>query len=173
MKLHVDLSEIKPVQPNLASRYDAYRRDLLRELRTLDNPHDAYKPTISTLAMYLTALEEDIGETEQFKDFQKPLTAEGMMALACEGPVVVINVSKERSDAIIVTQSELALLELPEMTYTELQKRIGVLTALRNKAWRDGSRRVTKKPTWTITNASNALLWLWRWLFVVSLTQRP
>lgn len=161
IKLQVDLFELRKLNPGLANTYDDYRRILLKKLRNPDEPHTVNGPTIDMLSTWLAGLETDIRELEQFKDFQQPLTEEEMKVLACDGPVVAINVSKLRSDAIIVTKSEIKMLNLPNMKYDELKKRISILNGLSNEARRDLMPRVKKKPVWTTADASEALLWLW------------
>ncbi|KAM0489960.1 hypothetical protein ACHAP8_012064 [Fusarium lateritium] len=51
-----------------------------------------------------------------FHDFLQPPPAESLMAAAKSGPIVVINVSLYRCDAILVECERVRLLELPEFT---------------------------------------------------------
>ena len=161
MKLKVDLVQLRELDSNLAGKYEDYRRLLLKALRNPDIPYTVNGPTIDMLSSWLAALETDIRKLDQFKNFQQPLTEEEMKALARGGPVVAVNISKERSDAIIVTESEIKGFNLANMKYDELKRRIRILNGLSNEARRDIRPRVVKTSAWTVADASEALLWLW------------
>ena len=45
-----------------------------------------------------------------------------IMALASRGPIVIFNVNDRRSDAFLVTTTEIRLLTLPELTYKAVEE---------------------------------------------------
>lgn len=87
-----------------------------------------------------------------FERFQLPPTPETLIAMASEGPIVIINTTNLRSDAIIVT-SEIKSLALPDMVFAEVEQRMQQLGRVVR-----GSRS-----TYPARNREleGLLLWLW------------
>lgn len=160
MRLKVDLSALYKINIPLASKYDELRRLLLRELRNKDMKNDAFRASLDVLSTAMAAQENEIRELEEFQDFQKPLSVEKMKELASQGPIIVINVSKLRSDAFIVTKEEITLINLPCLSYQELEPRINVLEKLGNGG-RQNFIRFDDSPIPTDTDPADVLQWLW------------
>ena len=160
MRMKIDLSALYKIDSNLAAKYDDLRRLLLKELRITDTATDAFKGTLDVLSTAMAAREEEIRELEEFKDFQKPLSAAKMKELANQGPIVVINVSELRSDAFIVTENEIKLINLPCLSYKELKLRIDALEKLGNGG-RTGIVRFDNESNSTDMDPTEILLWLW------------
>lgn len=84
--------------------------------------------------------------------FQLPPSFEELTEMATEGPIIVFNCTKLRSDAIIVTSAIKSLI-LPKLKYSEVQERMGQLA------------RVTRGPrsTYSSRNREMEVLLLWLW----------
>ncbi|KAK4960803.1 hypothetical protein LTR66_012868 [Elasticomyces elasticus] len=101
--------------------------------------------------------EEKIRELPEFKRFQLPPSPTDLMELSNFGPVVTFNVTEYRSDAFLVTSSDIRALSLPELKFEVLKANVELLT---------GTGRVTDGPDRTIhvRNAElrKVLEWLWK-----------
>jgi hypothetical protein len=65
---------------------------------------------------------EKIRNVDGFQDFLKPSRYQALRKAAAEGPVVLINVSKRRSDAIIISATaEPILVPLPNISPEDLE----------------------------------------------------
>lgn len=96
---------------------------------------------------------DHIHQLPGFDGFQRAPTAEDLMAMASEGPIVICNCNALRSDAIIVTGTSIRSLSLPGLIYSEITDRITQFTRLVQGPLRTSSMRNKEM--------SNALLWLW------------
>lgn len=89
-----------------------------------------------------------------FERFHLPPSAEELIAMAAEGPIVIINTTTLRSDAIIVRSSRpITSLQLPRLVFSEAKERMARLPGLVR-----GSH-----PTYSSRNGEldRLLLWLW------------
>ena len=163
IRLKVDLTALKSEDSRLASRYEHSRRELTKATKNLGNSEDYYfsRKVQMTSFLELAALEEEIRELDAFKNFQQVLTEKDMKALASEGPIIAINVSRYRSDAIIVTTEDIILVELRNMKYEDLHRKMADLDALNDGSRRDLASRVPSQQVNGKEAASSALLWLW------------
>lgn len=94
-----------------------------------------------------------IRQTPGFEGFQLPPSSEELTAMAAEGPIVVFNCTRIRSDAIIVT-SVVKSLMLPNMVFSEVRERMGQLArVVRGKRSTYSSRN---------QELGEVLLWLWK-----------
>ena len=75
-------------------------------------------------------------------------------ALAASHPIVVLNVSELRSDAIILARHDIKILHLPELKYSELGERAKVLLLMLDNLGDDGYLKCSK----TMKNIQE---WLW------------
>lgn len=74
----------------------------------------------------------EIRELAGFEDFQRPLTAQQILDDAGAGPVVVLNVGRYRSDAIIVSKGSIQIVPLPKVTPRTLtDETLALLEALK------------------------------------------
>lgn len=55
-------------------------------------------------------------EVPVFEDFLRPPRSQALFAAAAAGPVVIVNVSRWQCDALIVTTSNVDVLELPDLS---------------------------------------------------------
>ncbi|XEV01119.1 hypothetical protein FSHL1_006406 [Fusarium sambucinum] len=112
-----DVSNLKEKHPSLADSFVALLNELdlpsqdsgsTVELSAINRRHQASREFDEVI--------EQIRTQDGFHDFLQPPPAESLMAAAKSGPIVVINVSLYRCDAILVECERVRLLELPEFT---------------------------------------------------------
>jgi hypothetical protein len=60
---------------------------------------------------------------EGLEDFLRPQPLDTLLRAAAHGPVVVVNVSRWRCDALVVTTDGVRVVELPDLTTTEVARR--------------------------------------------------
>lgn len=139
---------------------------LIRLRTEIDSPSaDAYQDPVSQYAdenqrnRRVQAINE-MGETLRyirrlpgFDGFQLPPSADELTAIGAEGPIVIFNTTEVRSDAIIVTGSDIKSLALPGLVFSEAENRMKELTLLVRG----------KRSTYPARNKEmrKILLWLW------------
>jgi CHAT domain len=111
--------------------------------RTSDRRHTAARERIALLA--------EIRAQPGFADFLEPPPAAGLLGAAALGPVVIINISRYRCDALALTSDGIRLIELPDLRHGDVSQRVtrflGALDALQTGADGDtaillGARRI-------------------------------
>lgn len=86
-------------------------------------------------------LVEQVRALDGFDDFLKPPGLETLLPAAARGPVVIINVSRWRCDALIVRPTGVTLRPLPALTLDDATRRAGdYLSALQTAELADGER---------------------------------
>ncbi|MGW3283056.1 CHAT domain-containing protein [Streptomyces sp. NPDC001002] len=76
------------------------------------------------LARRLAGLVEEVRELPGFADFQRPLSAAELRRAAAQGPVVAVNVTQRRADALIVTPGEVSPVRL-DLTLDDVHRVAG------------------------------------------------
>lgn len=104
----------------------------------------------------LHEMSETLGHIRQlpdFEGFQLPPTADELIGMGAEGPIVIFNTTIFRSDAIIVTGSVVQSLALPKLAFADAKDRMSQLTRLVRG----------KRSTYLARNKEMGkfLLWLW------------
>ena len=161
-----DVSELGEKYPALCSRYMALQDELSSPLRMPEMECHVIPSATSTrnritrrieAVRELDALEAEIRCKDGFSRFQLPPSSTDFIALAQSigGPIVAFSISEIRSDAILVTQTEIKVLHLPGLDYRTLQEKSSLL-----------SNGVMKGPKRTMPDRLNVLkgvlLWLWK-----------
>ncbi len=83
------------------------------------------------LAREWDELVEQVRELEGFEDFLRPPRLESLLPAARGGPVVIVNVSRWRCDALIVRPDGVQAVELPELTQESVTEQVAAyLTAI-------------------------------------------
>ena len=160
-----DVSELSKEYPALCSRYKALQDELSSPLQVPDMESHVIPSMTSTgnrvtrrleAIRELDELEAEIRCKDGFSRFQLPPPSGDFITLARSigGPIVAFSVSKLRSDAILVTQTEIKALSLPGLDYQTLQEKSGILS------------NSVKGPKRTMLDRLNILkgilLWLWK-----------
>ncbi|MGW2997959.1 hypothetical protein ACWDA9_42155, partial [Streptomyces sp. NPDC001193] len=146
-----DLTDLHEKSPELAARY--------AELRDrLDPPADAPVGDRHRTAEEFTAVLDEIRALEGFASFALPPPAEELRAEASHGPIVVFNVSRFRSDALLLTAEGLTGLPLPGLDHTTLVDRINAFRRAQHTA-SSGTDPVEREEAQTVL--AGVLEWLW------------
>ncbi|KAI0023062.1 CHAT domain-containing protein [Xylariomycetidae sp. FL0641] len=145
-ELRADISLLRRKHPNLAEEFARLQQELRpqtsggRRTSTMDEPHSALR--VRTSLAYradrdFDHLLADIRSQPDFADFLLPLGIHDMKAAAGSGPVVIVNVSEHRCDAILVEVERIRALELPLLTAHDIQEntRKGDLGSPRVLGW--------------------------------------
>lgn len=94
-----------------------------------------------------------IREKPGFEGFQLPPRSEELMEMACDGPIIMVNSTTIRSDAIIVTTAYIRSLQLPKLEYALVEERMAQLIQM----VKGGPSTYNKRNE----NMEKLLLWLW------------
>ncbi|KAJ5175406.1 CHAT domain-containing protein [Penicillium canariense] len=137
--LKADISKLERRKPLLHSKYIQLRRQVLlnfssstswsfQDLRIRDRRSQSLSPATGSQRMeilqQLENLESTIRDDPEFHDFLRPPSVRTYMGLASAGPIVAFNVTRLRSDALIVTDKQIERLQLNELHYDTLEARI-------------------------------------------------
>ncbi|UQS25189.1 CHAT domain-containing protein [Amycolatopsis thermalba] len=138
-----DLSELRERAPGLAAEFEA----LGAEFET-DTTRDRL-----ALAAELEALAVRIRELPGLDRFLRPPSLDDLTAQAHEGPVVYVNVSRYRCDAVILTPDGVRARPLPDLTEDALRQRVRAFRAA--LAAEPGERQAAER------TIHDTLEWLW------------
>lgn len=137
--LKVDISKLKRHKPPLHAEYIQLRQQVLlnfssssswsyKELQSKARRSRILFPITGSDRMEITRrlekLESTIRAEPGFQDFLKPSSAETYMRLALTGPIVAFNVTRLRSDALIVTNKHIESLHLHDLHYDALEANV-------------------------------------------------
>ncbi|KAM5357624.1 hypothetical protein ACJZ2D_016078 [Fusarium nematophilum] len=106
----------------------------------------------------LAAKEAEIRQLEGFEFFQLPPTEDQIKDITKDGPLIAVNVTNVRCDAIVVTKEGIRLVKLKNMTFEDLEEKIAIFQTLGNESRRNA---VPRKKTKKKGLESEALIWLW------------
>ena len=133
---HPDLGELRARRPELATRLDELST-MLDGTTHLPPPSRWDRTTMPgspdriaqdtdrrmALAREWDELVEQVRGLDGFEDFLRPQRLTSLLPAAAGGPVVIINVSRWRCDALIVTSSDVDVVELPRLTQEDVVAR--------------------------------------------------
>lgn len=164
-----DASELRLVHPDIFDKFDRLRIEIDAPLGNQlwrNNPppreflgafhHQDAEDKRRRRALAIHEMEETLDYIRQlpgFEGFQLPPSAATLMSIAAEGPIVIFNCTKFRSDAIILTSSGIKMLPLPTMVLSTVEDWMAQLIVLIRG----------KRSTFAAWNnqLSKLLLWLW------------
>ncbi|RMZ84081.1 hypothetical protein DV737_g1251, partial [Chaetothyriales sp. CBS 132003] len=114
----------------------------------------------------LRGLERELSQTESeirrvpgFEEFALPLSKQACMALARDGPVATFNVTRYRSDAVVVMEDDIIHVDLPDLEYQELEEKV---LLLRKSGFTTRQRKaVPRREAAKAVDISSILMWLW------------
>ncbi|MFJ7325102.1 CHAT domain-containing protein [Streptomyces cyaneofuscatus] len=167
LEVRTDVTELRRKEPELADRFTALR------LR-LDVPETEFAggPPMSPSAMNRWAAEErrlavtdfeallaDIRRLPDLKGFLRPPTTAELCAQAGEGPVVVVNTSDFRCDALILHPDRIQVVPLPDLTEADAEAHAESL-AQAVAASQDPARTVLRRKA-AQDAVHETLGWLW------------
>jgi len=114
LEIRADLAALHDVADDLATRLEACRAML--DNATLANGASPAIDQRVALAREWDGLVGQVRELTGFEDFLKPPRLDRLLLAAEAGPVVVVNVSQWRCDALIVRADRVEVTELPGLT---------------------------------------------------------
>ncbi|KAK7446455.1 hypothetical protein Landi51_07402 [Colletotrichum acutatum] len=138
-----DLSDLRGRDSSLAHEYESLRARVSGVSTGLDEIYQE-----------LDICEAKIRQIEGFERFLLSPSLEELQAEACDGPIVVVNLSSFGADAIIVTKDDLQTLGLPEMTIHSMNR---VTVAKMTWAGRERDMEPEQAPRLGV----GMLEWLW------------
>ncbi|OCK82197.1 hypothetical protein K432DRAFT_349410 [Lepidopterella palustris CBS 459.81] len=118
-----DLSDLMAVNPGLCQKFE-HLREMVNSVG-----HDTEEYLQSNISLQkridvFSQLDETTNQIRKitgFERFQLPQSEPELMALAQAGPVVLFNSTPIRSDAIIVTSSQIEFVNLPELLFKDVE----------------------------------------------------
>ncbi len=155
-----DLTALREAAPDLAAELDRVRHELDSPADTLlGEPVPVAADHRMALADRWDALVRQARSVPGFESFLQPLSAPTLCETVGDGPVLVINVSRRRCDALLVTADGVRSLPLPGLSEEESTRRTNAyLAALREFA--RGRRGLAEQVA--LEQAVDELLrWLW------------
>ncbi|MFI5590002.1 CHAT domain-containing protein [Amycolatopsis sp. NPDC051758] len=120
LESRTDLSDLRDADPALADEFGYLCRQLDSE-----NPHEDRQVLASRFAELLTRIRAVPG----FDAFMLPRTVAQLAAEASGGPIVLVNVSQYRCDALVLTEAGVTVRPLPELELSAVRERLGALRA--------------------------------------------
>jgi hypothetical protein len=171
-----DISQLELRHPKLAARYKELRdmaypnteikMELVGNARDSSRAHssnNAQTPALFTsfenhrnYADELERLETEIRRLPGFSKFQLPPPPDQILSLASTWPIICFNVTAIRSDAILITKSDIKSIRLEKLAYPDLQANAAALSG-KGKLSAGGP---SSKPARNV-QLRNLLKWLW------------
>lgn len=149
-----DLTDLRQRYPELATRFEDLREQLDQDTSATGSDDGRH-----LLVDELTATLTRIRACDGFGSFGLPPTVHELVAEAASGPVVTFNISRYRSDALLLTANGITSIELPALTRNAVLDRVNAfhqaLSATTNPAASPAVRVDTQATLRAI------LEWLW------------
>lgn len=160
MSSKTDISDLQKIEPELANKYEGLRSQLAQASKHLKLPgtYQLSRKHQQELLQSISETEAEIRHLLGWESFQLPMTEQDFKGLATEGPIIVVNATKIRCDAIIVAKDGIELIELPELKYGDLERYVSLFSNLGNESRRNA---VPRRKQVQAATPSDALLWLW------------
>jgi hypothetical protein len=147
-----DLSRLSAVAPELAEQL----ADTVERLTPSGHLLGAAADERHDLDIRLGRLLDEVRGLPGFADFLAPPALADLLVSTVGGPVVLINVSGFRSDALIVEPSGVTVVELPGVTPDSVAGQAAAFRAALHAATRPGAGETEAQ-----TTVTEALGWLW------------
>ncbi|MFF3863148.1 CHAT domain-containing protein [Streptomyces sp. NPDC002209] len=157
-----DLTELARAHPELARRLDGLRAGLEQGASLVDGDGDGDGDAADgtqrqrRLAREWEALVAEIRRRPGFAYFMLPLPFAELSQATAAGPMVLVNVSRYRCDALVVTPGQVRLVPLPDLDAEEAQARTERYLAAVDRIGRPGAPAGPVQQT-----VLDTLEWLW------------
>ncbi|KAF3104882.1 hypothetical protein TWF102_002647 [Orbilia oligospora] len=147
-----DLSELRLQYPELAGRFEQLRSVLdsgtaAGALVSLEEIDVNYNANIE-----FEEIIDSIRSLPNFENFLLPPGVDELMGAACQGPIVIINVSSFRCDAFLIESSVIRSLHLPNLRKKDIERNVEFMKSMRS---------IHALPHDVIRQLSRMLEWLW------------
>ncbi|MGE6737882.1 tetratricopeptide repeat protein, partial [Streptomyces sp. NPDC059900] len=155
-----DLSELRARHPRMATRFTELRGLLDQDQgqfagAELPPGSDAGRER-HLLVSELEELTTRIRGQADFASFGLPPTIEDLLAEAAHGPVVTFNISRYRSDALLLTGKGITSCPLPRLTHDRVSAQVDSFYQALDEAWAPDGDRIAAQRT-----LRGVLEWLW------------
>jgi len=162
-----DISDLLEQHPTLAKDFDCLRQELDPSSPSIGKRLQIQQDAIRRRNRVAKDLEDILQQIRQKPGFQTFLRAESeeyLLSAAQEGPIVVLNATQLRSDAILLTNEQVMSIPLPRLSHTSIIKHLGTGTCRGCGIMHDYK---VKKELMELTTDDNGskrelLEWLWR-----------
>ncbi|WP_461035054.1 CHAT domain-containing protein [Streptomyces mayteni] len=163
MDTRSDLTDLRARHPDLAARFVAARDHLDQSQH--GGPLQASAGTGPTRARHrladeLTTVLEEIRTRDGFATFGLPPETEELLAEAAHGPIVVLNVSRYRGDALLLTARGVSAVPLPLLRLDRVNEHVAAFRTAVNAHTASGRRQKARREA-AQTAAARILEWLW------------
>ncbi|MFI2663418.1 CHAT domain-containing protein [Micromonospora carbonacea] len=125
-ELRDDLEQLATYAPDLVNAFERLRTDI----EALEGAHDE-GPGVSTGPAEFrawrdrwAALIAEVRSRPHLERFQLPSTCDELLSLAGDGPIAVVNLSRYRCDALLLTGGGLVTVPLPGLSLDAVQQRL-------------------------------------------------
>ncbi|KAF6810841.1 TPR domain containing protein [Colletotrichum sojae] len=140
LDLRTDASLLRQKHPELARLYDDLRSELdAPGLPEVTGNRDAGSATVfdrrQRAGSEMARLLETIRKQDGFEQFLVPPTEGQMRRAASHGPIVYVNMSMHRCDALIIEESGVRALELPKLTWDRASESLERLQSPETLEW--------------------------------------
>lgn len=157
--LNADRAALHAAHPDLAARLDRIRRAL--DTPTVPHPGAPSDSVVTldhvqNLAREWHDLLADVRSRPGFAEFLRAPQLGDLTTSADEGPIVVVNISRHRCDAVLVTRTGITLVPLPRLTIAAAKRQTGLLTAAQRSMVVSTHHRAQAHRT-----ARRVLRWAW------------
>lgn len=117
-----DVTRLVKVDKSLAEKFLRLRGQLAgpEPTDTVDTSH-MQDPSVESVAFQLNATLQQVRLLDGFERFLLPESQADIVSYANRGPIVMINLSKYRCDALIIQQSGVQSLSLPHVSLAEVE----------------------------------------------------
>jgi len=130
-EIRIDVSDLQSSNPDLAARFVRLREELDRPLAQGSTLMEENKTNFSLnsankrydAARELDELTDEIRRQAGFENFLLPLKEEKLQEAASVSPVIVVNVSEYRCDALIIQQDRIGYVRLPDLKVHDIEER--------------------------------------------------
>ncbi|KAL2679008.1 hypothetical protein Neosp_009764 [[Neocosmospora] mangrovei] len=122
--MRVDIMQLEDRYPDMAKEFVRLQDDLVGDESDSDDEDSLPQGDQRfNTGREFDELIEDIRALPEFSSFMGPPSESEIQGAAVEGPLVIINVSKYRCDALLVEEDQTRVLPLPSLTREEITKK--------------------------------------------------
>lgn len=150
LNLRTDLSMLATGHADLAEELGTIRK-------RLDGPGETDHEERRDLAQRWDRLVKETRRLPDFGDFLLPPRLETLLPAAAAGPIVVVNVSTRRCDALLVTENQVRLKELPRLSSETVTEQANRYLSVLQEAERTAAEAFSAREEANVRGTSEAI----------------
>ena len=150
-----DLSALSVANPELAQQFTSLRDQLDRPRRNVESTENNFFSDTAhrhALSKQFSNLVDNIRQLKDFERFLLGPTESELKGLAQRNPIILLNVSEIRSDAIIIDKQRISSLRLSSLKYPDLRDKVfhflQAIHTVTPKTYSSANREVIKVLEW-------------------------